>query len=348
MGNLENALTYQDYLKNLSLYQRLFQFEPELLVIDRHPDYLSSKYGQQLAAEAGLPLLAVQHHHAHIAACLADNGWTVDQGKVIGVGLDGLGFGDDGSIWGGEFMLADYRDYTRLARLKPAPMPGATKSILEPWRNTYAQLHTHCDWLDLNHRYLSSDLFQYLNQQSLDVLNQMMSKNLNSPLTSSCGRLFDAVAAALGLSREHVSFEGQAAMSLEALIEPVDMQKLTAYPFELEHGELLEINPRPMWQALLQDLNTQKPLSHIAARFHLCIAQMIHSATGALRQQSGIHTVALSGGVFQNLTLLQKTVEVLQQDGFDVLYHQRVPSNDGGLALGQAAIASATINQGEL
>lgn len=347
MGNLENTLTYEDYLKNLDLYQRLFQFKPDVIVIDKHPEYLSGKYGEQLAAEQNLPLLKVQHHHAHIASCLLDNQWSLQQGKVIAVALDGLGFGDDDSIWGGEFMLADYLDYQRLARFKPVPMPGATKAILEPWRNTYAQLYTHCDWLDLSHRYSGLDLFQYLQQQPLDLINRMMENNLNSPLTSSCGRLFDAVAAALGLQRERISFEGQAAITLEALIDPQEMDTLTAYPFELEqHNELVEINPAPMWMALLHDLQMNKSLSHISARFHLCVAQIISQTVSHISTQCGIKTVALSGGVFQNTTLLQRTLKILHSKDFHVLTHQRVPSNDGGLALGQASIANAGMQAG--
>ncbi len=176
----------------------------------------------------------------------------------------------------------------------------------------------------------------------------MIDRQLNSPLTSSCGRLFDAVAAALGLSREHISFEGQAAMELEGLVDPADMLTLAAYPFELEHGDLIEINPQPMWHSLLQDLHEQRPLPYIAARFHLCISQMIHEIVKIQGQRYGLKTVALSGGVFQNKTLLQHTLAQLHQDHFQVLYHQRVPSNDGGLSLGQAVIASATSNKGDL
>ncbi len=346
LGNLENAQTHADYLKNLDLYHALYDFTADAIVVDRHPGYLSTQHGEHLAAERNLPLISVQHHHAHVAACLADNGWPLSGGMVLGVALDGLGFGDDGTIWGGEFLHADYASFTRLARFKPTPMPGATKAILEPWRNTYAHFKTHCDWFDLNQHHAGLDLLQYLNAQPLQVIDRMLDKQLNSPLTSSCGRLFDAVAAALGLAREHISHEGQAAMMLEAIIDPAELARESSYPLQLEHGELVEINPRLMWQALLHDLQQQRPAGIIAARFHRFITQAVAATLHQLRQQTGISTVALCGGVFQNMSLLQLVNERLRQDGFTVLMHRQVPANDGGLSLGQAAIAAAQLQRG--
>jgi len=343
MGNLENVSTFSDYVKNMDLYHRLFQFDAKAVVIDKHPEYLSSKYGKQLAIEKNLPLIEVQHHHAHIAACLVDNFWDLQQGKVIGVSLDGLGFGDDGTIWGGEFLLTDYTHYKRMARFKPVPMPGATKAILEPWRNTYAHLCTHCDWTDLNQRFSKLDLFNYLHQKPLDIINRMMVSNINSPFSSSCGRLFDAVAAAIGLCRERISYEGQAAVELESLIRTHELETLTPYPFELEHGKILEINPAPMWNALLSDLRNKVSRSKISARFHLFISKIIETAVKQISRQTGIKNVALSGGVFQNATLFQLALKQLQQAEFNVLTHQNIPSNDGGLALGQAAVACAIL-----
>ncbi len=343
MGNLENVSTFTDYLKNMDLYHHLFQFDAKAIVIDKHPEYLSSKHGKQLAIEKDLPLIEVQHHHAHIAACLVDNLWPLQQGKVIGVSLDGLGFGDDGTIWGGEFLVADYRQYERLARFKPVPMPGATQAILEPWRNTYAHLSTHCDWSDLNQRFSKLDLFNYLHQKPLDIINRMMVSNINSPLSSSCGRLFDAVAAAIGLCHERISYEGQAAIELESLIKTHELESVTAYPFELEHSKILEINPAPMWNALLSDLQNKVSQSKISARFHLFITKIIVTTVKQISRQTGIKFVALSGGVFQNTTLFQLTLKQLQQAGFNVLTHQNIPANDGGLSLGQAAIACALL-----
>lgn len=346
LGNLENALTHADYLKNLGLYTRLYEFEPAAVVVDRHPGYLSSQHGERLAAERGLALFSVQHHHAHVAACLADNGWPLDGGEVLGVALDGLGLGDDGSIWGGEFLRADYSGYSRLARFKPAPMPGATQAILEPWRNTYAQLRTHCDWHDLNQHFGELELLKYLNRQPLQVMDRMLDKHLNSPLTSSCGRLFDAAAAALGLARERISHEGQAAMMLEASIDRAVLAKSNSYPLQLEHGALIDINPQPMWHGLLQDLKMGHSTATIAARFHRFVAQAVATTLHQLREQTGLDHVALCGGVFQNMTLLQLVDEQLRKDGFTVLMHHQVPANDGGLSLGQVAIAAAQLQGG--
>ncbi len=340
MGNLENAQTYDDYLKNLELYQRLFQFTPQVIAVDKHPEYLSSKWGRQLAAERDLPVIEIQHHHAHIAACLADNQWSPQQGQVIGVALDGLGFGEDGSIWGGEFMLADYRDFQRLARFKPVAMPGATQAIVEPWRNLLAQLDGHLQWTEVSQSHRQLELFQYLADKPVETLRQMIKQQTNSPITSSCGRLFDAVAAAAGLCRDRISYEGQAAIELEALVDPQLLQTLSPYPFELEHNELIEINPAPMWTALLHDIEQRRSASYLASRFHLCLSRIIGTIVERISEQHGSKTVALSGGVFQNPTLLQLTVEELRQKQFDVLIHKHVPSNDGGLSLGQAAIAA--------
>ncbi len=343
MGDLENYQTYEDYLKNLDLYQRLYDFRPDAIVIDQHPEYLSSKRGRQWAEQQNLPLIEVQHHHAHIAACMADNHWRLDQGQVIGVALDGLGFGDDGSLWGGEFMLADYSDYHRLGSFKPVALPGGHKAMLEPWRNTFAQLYQNCDWLDLSQQYAELDLFQYLKQKPLETLQRMIQSNTNAPLSSSCGRLFDAVAAAVGLSADGISYEGQAAIELEALIQPQHLQQAIAYPFDIDHGAVALINPAAMWQALIQDLAQNIDKALISARFHLTLAQMIHAMVSSISMQYAINTVALSGGVMQNPTLFKLTRELLAEQGLQVLTHRQIPANDGGLAIGQAAIAAARL-----
>jgi len=341
MGNLANNATYEDYLKNLDLYQRMYQFKADVVAVDKHPEYLSSKYGRRLAEDYHLTIIEVQHHHAHIAACLADNNWDEAQGKVIGVAMDGLGFGDDGTLWGGEFLLANYLDYQRVARLKPTPLPGGSACMLEPWRNTLAQLATHAGWLEVNHRFNSLELFQYLNAKPVETLLRMMDSSINSPLSSSCGRLFDAVSAAMGICRDRISYEGQAAIELEALIDQGKLDSYPPYPFELDQSDLLEINPAPMWKALLLDLSRHKSRSSMAGRFHQCIAHAIHAVVEGLRGQHGINTVALSGGVFQNPTLLKLVMDLLQRHEFIVLIQHQVPANDGCISLGQAAIAAA-------
>ena len=348
MGNLEDVQTYKDYLHNIELYRNLFEFEPGVIVVDKHPEYLSSKLGRQWALEHQLTLIETQHHHAHVAACMADNQWSMQQGPVIGIALDGLGYGDDGTIWGGEFLLADYTQYTRVACLKPVSLPGAGKAIIEPWRNTYAQLTQESEWQDLADQYSELSLIQFLQQQPLDLLDKMIGNNLNSPMSSSCGRLFDAFAAALGVCPTRISYEGQAAMELESLISPQSLQLATPYPYRIETAKLSYINTSPIWSALLNDLQLGIDRALISSRFHVTLAQIIERMVLNIQRATGINTVALCGGVFQNATLLTLTYELLSRHSVDILCHSRVPCNDGGLALGQAAIATAQLKAGEV
>ncbi len=343
IGNLDNSETWDDYLYNLQLYQQLYQFKPQAIAIDMHPQYHSSVYGRQLAIELQIPLIEVQHHHAHIASCLIENNWSLQQGKVIGVAMDGLGYGTDNTIWGGEFLIADYRDFERLARLKPTAMPGGNQASLEPWRNTYAQLLTHCDWDEILQQYSSLPVIQKLNEKSLKIIRQMIENKLNSPLSSSCGRLFDAVAFALGLCPQKLSYEGQAAIELESLINQQDWLAAEAYPFSIEENELLEINPALMWLALLNDLQCSVSASIISASFHLGLARVIAQLVQKIKSMTGITTVVLSGGVFQNMRLLAECQKLLKQQSFTVLTQHQLPANDGGISLGQSAIAAVQL-----
>ncbi|MCP4487936.1 MAG: carbamoyltransferase HypF [Gammaproteobacteria bacterium] len=345
IGNLEDTKTYRDYLNIIDLYKKLFQLEPDFIVVDMHPNYLSSQYGSNLAAEFDIPCIEVQHHHAHIAACLVDNDWPLERGYVLGITLDGLGFGDDGTIWGGEFMLADYAGFERVARLRPAPMPGGNQSILQPWRSTYAQLYSCFDWSQISDQYSELELVSFLNTKPLTQLNQMIASGLNTPMTSSCGRLFDAVAAALDICRDGISYEGQAAVELENLVGEDEWLSLVPYPFELIDKEILEIDPQRMWAALLDDLAANTGIADISARFHLGLASIIVETATKICSQSGIKTVALSGGVFQNRVLFKLCFDQLRQNHLEVLFHQQTPANDGSLALGQAAIAAVQIRQ---
>ena len=341
IGNLENLSTYEDYLHNLALYKKLFQFEPEYIAVDKHPEYLSSKYGRTLAEKIGIPCLEIQHHHAHIAACMADNGWSVDRGPVIGIALDGLGYGDDNSIWGGEFLIADYVGYDRFAHFTPVPMPGGTQSILQPWRNTYAQLSHHFDWSSLVDQYADLELIRYLGHKPLATLDKMILGGLNTPMTSSCGRLFDAVAAAVGICRDNISYEGQAAIELESYVNPDLFGQISPYKFELVDSE---ISAGSMWQQLLKDVASGANVSTIATRFHMGLANIIVQTAIQISQLKGINTIALSGGVFQNKTLFKLCFEALVKNRLSVLFHRQVPANDGGLSLGQAIIANVTLN----
>ncbi len=332
MGDLEDAATLDDYRRNLDLYARLFQHAPEVIVVDRHPDYLSGKLGRELAEARRIPLIEVQHHHAHVAACLAENRYPADAPPVLGVVLDGLGYGDDGALWGGEFLLVGYRHYRRLAHLRPAPLPGGVKAMREPWRNLWARLQQ----TDLP----AADYPPALRKKPLATLRAMQEKGLNSPPASSCGRLFDAVAAAVGLCFDGISYEGQAAIELENLL-PDDPEQAEPYPIAIDHsGALPVIDPAPLWPALLADRARSVPPGEISARFHAGLALAVARMSEQLAAEWRISTVVLSGGVFQNATLL-RLVKRRLEPRLQVLLHRRVPMNDGGLALGQLAVAAA-------
>jgi hydrogenase maturation protein HypF len=351
MGDLEDARTFADYESSLRRYQALFEFSPALIAVDAHPEYLSSKLGRELADTQGRPLIQVQHHHAHIAACMAENGLPLDSAPILGVALDGLGNGADGTFWGGEFLRADYCDFTRLATFKPVAMPGGELAVYEPWRNTYAHLMAEMGWAHFAMKYAELDLHDFLVKQPRALLDDMIKKGVNSPLASSCGRLFDAVAAACGILRESVSYEGEAAIRLEALVDEKTLEEedeILSYPFSiprLNGSNLPYIEPYAMWQALLGDLILKTPMPVIAARFHkglaIVIVRMVDKLSRYKNVEESIRTVALSGGVFQNAVLMEQVVKRLRALDFTVLTHRRTPTNDGGLALGQAAVAAA-------
>ena len=350
-GDLEDVSTFEDYQKNLQLYSKIYDHRPRMLVADMHPEYLSAKLAKQRSADERLPLLEVQHHHAHIASCMVENGIALDAPPVLGIAIDGLGFGGDGTIWGGEFLLADYRGYRRVAAFKPVAMVGGFQAIREPWRNTYAHLVAAQGWAEFAEKFSALDLYRYLSAKPLKTIDRMLETGLNVPLASSCGRLFDAVAAALGLCADHALFEGQGAMELEALAEkwPSSPDE-EPYTFAInEHAGLLYLESLPMWQALLKDLGRHAPVAQMALRFHYGLARAIRDMVARIRGMrwaNSLNTVALSGGCFQNKLLLEEVVRLLEADGLRCLLHAKVPSNDGGLALGQAAIAAARhINQ---
>ena len=344
IGDLEDAVTFRDYHHNLELYRRLFDHRPVCIAVDQHPDYLSTRLGREQAQAVGLPLVEVQHHHAHIAACLAEHARPPDTGPVLGVVLDGLGFGEDGTFWGGEFLLADYAGYRRLARFRPIPMPGGAQAMREPWRNTWAHLYAAFGWEPVRERYPDLDIVRFLATKPLEGLQTMAGKGLNSPMASSCGRLFDAVAAAIGVCRDYVSHEGQAAMELESLAAPgFHGEARRGYPYDIREEELRTLEWPRLWEALLEDLRRGVAPATIAARFHQGLVHAVAETAVALCHESGLDTVALGGGVFQNRLLLEGVIEVLRRANVRVLSPEKVPANDGGLALGQAAIAAASL-----
>jgi hydrogenase maturation protein HypF len=356
IGDLENAATLADYRHNLSLYETLYQHKPTILACDLHPEYLSSKLARERSENTGTPLVETQHHHAHIAACLVENNVPLDAKPVIGVALDGIGFGDDGTFWGGEFLLADYSSYNRLSTFKPVAMIGGEQAIKEPWRNTYAHLMAEMGWAKFAMNYSELELFDFLTTKPREAMDGMVKRQVNSPLASSCGRLFDAVAAAVGIAREHAAYEGQGAVELEAVVDETTLKNEVeelAYPFavpRLKETNLPYIEPLAMWQALLGDLILKTPVPVVAARFHKGLAKVIVQMIEKLgKYETGddpVTTVALSGGVWQNKVLLEEVLRRLVEKEFTVLTHREFPTNDGGLSLGQAAIAAARVGTG--
>lgn len=339
IGDLDDAATRADFVRAVGDYAALFGHRPQRLAADLHPDSAAGRHAEALAQ--GSPLVRVQHHHAHIASCLAENGWPLDGGAVLGIALDGLGHGADGTPWGGEFLAADYRRCERLASLQPVAMPGGDACAREPWRNTYAQLVAAIGWQRFAAEHAGSELQRFLATQPLAVLDRMIAAGVNSPRASSCGRLFDAVAAALGIRRERVLYEGQAAIELEAR---VDATPGDGYPFALAFGDgLPTIGYRPMWEALLADLRDGAGSAIIAARFHDGLAAALAAMAGELltRAPGRLHAIALSGGVFQNRVLLERLLPRLAVFGLPLLTHRQVPCHDGGLSLGQAVVAAA-------
>ena len=358
-GDLENSETLDDYRKNQALYAELFDHAPVALVAYLHPEYLSTKIAHEWAQARELRLIEVQHHHAHVASCLAENAYPLDAPAVLGIVLDGSGWGNDGTIWGGEFLLANYRGYHRLGAFKPVAMPGGAQAVREPWRNLYAHLVAAMGWADFARDYGHLEVFADLAGRPRSVLNAMIRNAVNTPKASSCGRLFDAVAAVLGICREQQAYEGEAGSRLEAAVDPDALRGVSddlAYAFSIHdpgRSGFAYIEPLGMWRAILRDLDIRTPVPVMAARFHVGLAKII--VTMATKLACGdtcegaprFNTVALSGGCFQNRVLFEQVVRRLEQQNFVVLTHAHVPANDGGLALGQAAIGAARLIDAE-
>jgi hydrogenase maturation protein HypF len=339
MGDLEDASTHQDYRHNLQLYRQLFDFTPAVIAVDRHPNYLSTQLGRQMAEEMEVQLVEIQHHHAHIASCMAEHGLPLDGPKVLGVALDGLGYGEGQTIWGGEFLLTDYIGYERLAYFQPVAMLGGSQAMREPWRNTFAHLSQALGWDRVAAEYGALEIIRFLQEKPVKVLQAMSERGLNSPLASSAGRLFDAVAAAVGVCRENAGFEGQAAIELEALAEESFIQQVDyAYDYEQQDDCLTWA---PMWSALLQDLGNGVAPAVIAARFHHGLANAVAETAKKLCDQHGLRTVVLNGGVFQNRLLLERVSDLIRDYGITLLSPTEAPANDGGLSIGQAVITYA-------
>ncbi len=327
IGDLENYETLRSFEEGIVHFERLFRVQPERLACDLHPNYLASRYARQRAEQQGLPLVEVQHHHAHLAAVLADNGWVTGD-PVIGFCFDGTGYGTDGAIWGGEVLYGGYTGYQRFYHLHYVPLPGGDLAVRKPGRTALA--HLQAAGLEWESGLPAVDAFC---AQDRTAIRSQISYQLNAPLTSSMGRLFDAASALLGVCQT-ATYEGQAAIELEALAQ---RDESGYYPLTLADGQ---IDPAPLWSALLDDWRGGMDVSRIAGRFHNSIARAVLDAALDVRERTGCHTAALSGGVWHNRLLLERSLALLQAGGFIVLLHHQVPANDGGIALGQAMIAA--------
>ena len=344
IGDLHDAACLADYERALADYLDYYRFTPDLVACDRHPGYAATQLAH---AGFGDRVQAVGHHHAHIAACLGEHGWPRGAPKVLGIALDGIGFGEDGSLWGGEFLHCDYGACERVGTFKPVALIGGDLAAREPWRNTYAQIMGEMGWSRFASNYDELELFAFLAAKPRALLDQMLASGANARCASSAGRLFDAVAAAIGICRERVAYEGEAAIRMEGMIAASDLNEDSAldYPFaipRLDKGRgLLYIEPLAMWQALLGDLVLNTPPARIAARFHRGLAGVVVRMAGKLAAKLEVDTVALSGGVFQNRILAERVVAGLQAANLRALLPRQLPANDGGLAWGQALIALA-------
>ena len=325
IGDLENWETHRSYTEGIEHYRRLFEIAPAVIAHDLHPDYLSTAYAADLAERAGVALTGVQHHHAHVASCLADNGHP---GPVLGLALDGTGYGPDGTLWGGELLVADLAGYRRVGQLAAVPLPGGAAAVREPWRMAAAYLGA--DGADLP-----------VARRHADRWAAVVSLGRTAVRTSSAGRLFDAVAAVAGV-RDRVSYEGQAAVELEQRVDPAVPD---GYRARVAGGVLHGVD---LVRAAAADVRAGVPAGVVAARFHTGLATALVELVDGARAGCGLSTVALSGGVLQNMVLATRLVDGLTARGCTVLTHSRVPPNDGGISLGQAVVAAARDRAGRL
>jgi hydrogenase maturation protein HypF len=333
VGDLENLESYRFFQESLDHLQRILEVHPKVIAYDLHPDYFSTKWA---LAQEGMQLIGVQHHHAHIAACMAEN--HLD-GKVIGIALDGTGYGTDGAIWGGEVLLADYNGFERAAHFEYVPLPGGAAAIHEPWRMAVSYLSKHYG------KYfggLNLSFTKGIDTRRLHVVQQMIRHEIHSPRTSSCGRLFDAVAALAGV-RSTVNYEAQAAIELEMAAH--DSTDEGSYPFDLfPDGTCWRIGTQNLFQSIVDDLLRQDRTADISRRFHTGLAQLFVDLAEKIQAQSKLNRVCLSGGCFQNLLLFELMVSGLRAKSFEVYFHSEVPAGDGGISLGQALVASARLH----
>jgi hydrogenase maturation protein HypF len=328
IGDLDELETYQALKSGIGEYQRLFSIEPAVVVHDRHPDYGSTRIAQEIDVEH---TISVQHHHAHVLSCVVEHG--ID-GPVIGVAFDGAGLGDDGAVWGGEFLRVEGVTCERLAHLSYVALPGGDRAAREPWR--MALSHALAAGVSPSNPVLES-IRRRVVTRTFDAVGRHAVQSARVAQTSSMGRLFDAIASLVGL-RDTAAFEGQPAMELEAI---AGEEGGVRYDFDIDRSSRpWRIDPAPLVQSAITDTGRQKTAAHIATAFHESVASMVRDVSLKLARETGIRTVVLTGGVFQNARLTDSSLRGLSAAGLEVFTHQRVPCNDGGLALGQALYAA--------
>jgi len=330
IGDLENLITLDFFKLTVTHLERILEIKPERIACDMHPDYLSTRYAKE---QNQIPVIEVQHHHAHIVSCMAEHKL---EGAVIGLAFDGTGYGTDGTIWGGEVLVAEATQFERVAHLARVPMPGSSAAIKEPWRMALSYLHAT---FGENLPELDLPLLKHIEPPKINIIVEMMEKGVNCPQTSSLGRLFDAVAAIIGI-RQRVNFEGQAAMELEMLAEG---HSEAIYDIRWRSQAPIEILPQTIIAGVVQDIQNGMTPADISVKFHQTLIVLFGEICGAVRREHNLNRVVLSGGCFQNSLLLKGLIGQLEAHHFEVFAHRQVPANDGGIALGQAIIAASKI-----
>ncbi|MFH1655250.1 MAG: hypothetical protein ABH954_01400 [Candidatus Omnitrophota bacterium] len=338
-GDLEDFEKFLKYEKAIPLLIKNLKAKPKIIAYDLHPGYHSTKLALDFAKKNAIDkAIGIQHHHAHIAAAMLFN---KIKGKVIGVAFDGTGYGSDGNIWGGEFLVADFADSKRVAHLKYIPMPGANLAILEPWRMSISWLNSIFKDKVLK---LDIDFIKKLNKTKLKIVKQMLDKDINSPLTSSMGRLFDA-AASLITKREKVEFEAQGPMELEEMAFSAIDSSFSSYSFKINENGYLIIDPSLMFRQIIKDLKKKTSKDKMAYKFHCTVAKMVKDVCLILRKKNNLNKVVFSGGVFQNRIVSELAQDLLRKEKFKVFIHKDIPVNDAGISIGQAIIANAKSRQ---
>jgi hydrogenase maturation protein HypF len=349
LGDLDEVRTLEAYARTRQLMQGLFAHRPRAVAVDLHPEYRATQLAREAAEADGIEVIGVQHHHAHVTSVMAEHRVPADAPPALGIALDGLGMGLDGELWGGEFLLANYASFQRVGTFKPVALLGGDAASQQPWRNLYAHLRAEQSWGELTANFGDLPVVAALRDRPVTALETVLASTDHSPLASSAGRLFDAVAAAVGIRFDGIQYEGQAAMELEAQVGPDDLVAALdeeRYPIAIPQlpGGLPYLEWLGLWRAVLGDLYVRTPTPRIAARFHVALADaLVRMAELVRRREETLATVVLGGGCFQNHILLELTVDGLRRSGFRVLFPERFPAHDGGLALGQAAVAAAQL-----